>query len=111
VTVNGPVPQAQSRIHDSVDQRLRSAGYAGREKDEALEYRPKFAVPVVVWAIRRLQNEHVTFAFEEQGRVTEVRVTGRLRDRAHTELTEALGGNLGTGAYRDLSTGGGPKLT
>jgi hypothetical protein len=42
-------------------------------------------------AVRRLQKERVTFTFEEQGQVTEMRVTGRLRDRAHTELTEALG--------------------
>lgn len=71
VTVNGPVAEAQNRILDSVDHRLRSVGYAGREKAEELEYRPKFAVPAMVWAIRRLQNEHVTFTFEEQGQVTE----------------------------------------
>ena len=91
VTVNGPVAEAQNRILDSVDHRLRSVGYAGREKAETLEYQPKFAVPAVVWAIRRLQHEHVTFTFEEQGQVTEVRVTDRLRDRGHIELTEALG--------------------
>lgn len=37
VTVNGPVAEAQNRILDSVDHRLRSVGYAGHEKAEALE--------------------------------------------------------------------------
>jgi hypothetical protein len=52
VTINGPAAAAQERILDSVDHRLRSVGYARREKTEALEYRPKFAVPAAVWAIR-----------------------------------------------------------
>ncbi len=34
----------------------------------------------------------MTFTFAEQGPVTEVRVAGQLRDRAHAEVTEALGG-------------------
>ena len=45
-----------------------------------------------VWLVRRLQNEHVAFAFEQRGQVTDVRATGKLRDRAHAEVTEALGG-------------------
>jgi hypothetical protein len=93
VTVNGPVAEAQNRILDSVDQRLRSAGFAGHEKAGALEYRPKLTIPAVIWAIRRLRNEGVTFTFEEQGRVTEVRASGRLPDRAHAEVAEAFGGD------------------
>ena len=93
VTIDGPVEEAQTRIRDSVDHRLRSTGLTGHEKAGALEYRPKFGVPAVVWAVRRLQNEHVTFTFEEQGPVTEVRASGQLRDRAQAELTEAFGGD------------------
>lgn len=92
VTVDAPWPEAQSRVLDTVDHRLRSVGFTGRRKDGALEYRPKFVGLVIVWAVRRLQDEHVTFTFTEQGPVTEVRAAGRLRDRAHTEVTEALGG-------------------
>jgi hypothetical protein len=93
VTVDGPVAEAHSRILDRVDQRLRSAGYNGHEKTGTLEYRPKFTIPAFVWAIRRLRNEQLTFTFEEQGRVTEVRAFGRLRDRAYAEVAEALGGD------------------
>ncbi len=57
---------------------------------DALTYRPKFTGLVWVWTIRPLSDEHVTFAFEQQGRVTEMRVTGKLHDRAHAE---ALGGH------------------
>jgi cytochrome c-type biogenesis protein CcmE len=54
-----------------------------------MECRPKFVGLVIVWTVRRLQDEHVTFTFTDQGRVTEVRAAGQLRDRAHTEV---LGG-------------------
>ena len=55
-------------------------------------YRPKFIGLPLVWLVRRLQNEHVAFTFTEHGPVTDVRAAGRLRGRAHTEVTEALGG-------------------
>ena len=66
VTVDQPMPQAQDQILDRVDHRLRGVGLA--------------------------MHEGVTFTFDPHGRATEVRVTGKLRDRAHTELAEALGG-------------------
>ena len=58
----------------------------------AVEFRPRFIGLAIVWAVRRLQDEHVTFTFEEHGRTTEVRVTGKLRRRAHTEVTRAFDG-------------------
>ena len=42
---------------------------------------------------RRAMDEGVTFTFDPHGRATEVRVAGKLRDRAHAALTEALGGH------------------
>jgi hypothetical protein len=93
VTVDGPVAEARSRILGSVDQRLRSAGFNGHEKAGLLEYRPRFTIPAVIWVVRRLRNEQVTFTFEEQGRVTEVRASGRLPNRAHAEVAEAFGGD------------------
>jgi hypothetical protein len=92
VTVDRPLPDAQTQILDSVDSRLRSVGFTGHRQDNGLDYRPKFTGLVIVWLVRRLQDEHVMFAFEQRGPVTEVRVTGKLRDRAHAEVTEALGG-------------------
>jgi hypothetical protein len=92
MTVDGPVHEAQTRIHDSVDERLRSAGYAGREMAGTLEYRPAYTFPFFFWLVRR-SLQHVTFTFAQQGPATEVRATGRLSDRAHTEVTEALGGD------------------
>jgi hypothetical protein len=92
VTVDRPLPDAQTQILDSVDSRLRSVGFTGHRQDNGLDYRPKFIGLVIVWLVRRLQDEHVMFAFEQRGPVTEVRVTGKLRDRAHAEVTEALGG-------------------
>lgn len=93
VTVDGPVTDAHSRILDRVDQLLRSAGFNGHEHLGALEYRPKFTVPAIIWAVRRLRHEQVTVTFEEQGRVTEVRAFGRLADRAYAKVNEALGGD------------------
>jgi hypothetical protein len=92
VTVDAPMPEAQGRILDRVDHRLRSVGFTGRPLDGALVYRPKFIGLPLVWLVRRLQNEHVAFTFTEQGLVTDVRAGGRLRDRARAEVTEALGG-------------------
>ena len=92
VTVDAPLPEAQGRILDRVDRRLRSAGFTGRHLNGALVYRPKFIGLPLVWLVRRLQNEHVAFTFTEQGLVTDVRAAGRLRDRARAEVTEALGG-------------------
>lgn len=93
VTVDRPVPEAQAQILDSVDHRLRARGLARRPTANAVEYRPKFVMPAIVWVVRRLAGEHVTFTFEQRGPVTEMRATGRLRDRVHAELTEALGGS------------------
>jgi len=91
VTVEQPMPDAQDRILDCVDDRLRAVGYTRRAAG-GVDYRPKFVGLVFVWLIRRWQHEGVTFTFDARGRSTEVRAVGRLRDRAHAELTEALGG-------------------
>ena len=92
VTVDQPLPEARTGILDGVDRRLRSAGFAQHVDGDTVHYRPRFVGLVIVWAVRRLTGEHVTFTFETQGRTTEVRVTGKLRDRAHAEVTEAFGG-------------------
>ena len=92
ITVDQPMPQAQERILDRVDHRLRGAGLTQRVTPGGVDYRPKFIGLVVIWLVRRLRHEHVTFIFDARGRTTEVRAAGRLRDRAHIELTEALGG-------------------
>jgi|SRR5580693_3381077 hypothetical protein len=92
VTVDQPMPQARDRILDRVDHRLRATGLTRRAAPGGVDYRPKFVGLVLVWLIRRLQHEGVTFTFDARGPVTDVRAAGRLRDRAHAELTEALGG-------------------
>jgi hypothetical protein len=92
VTVDRPMPDAQTKFLGEVDSRMRSAGLTGRPQANGVNYRPKFIGLVFVWLIRRLQDEHVLFAFEQRGQATEVRVTGRLRSRAQAEVTEALGG-------------------
>ena len=92
VTVDQPMPQAQDRILDRVDHRLRATGLTRRAAPDGVDYQPKFVGLVLVWLIRRLQHEGVTFTFDARGPVTDVRAAGRLRDRAHAELTEALGG-------------------
>jgi hypothetical protein len=92
VTVDQPESQARARILDGIDRRLRSVGFTQRAVGNTVEYRPRFVGLVFVWLARRLSGEHVTLAFEEQGRITEVRVTGKLRQRAHSEVTEAFGG-------------------
>lgn len=93
VTIDGPAPEAERQILDRVGRRLDGAGLTSRQLDGVVEYRPKFAIPAVLWLIRRLQGEGVTFTFAEQGPVTEVQVRGKLRDRARAEITEALGGD------------------
>jgi hypothetical protein len=93
VTVDQPMPDAQDRILDRVDARLRGVGYTRRAAPGGVDYRPKFVGLVFVWLVRRAMHEGVTFTFDPHGRATEVRVAGKLRDRAHTELTEALGGH------------------
>ncbi len=93
VSVDQPMPDAQDRILDRVDHRLRGAGYTRRAVPGGVDYRPKFIGLVLVWLVRRWRHEGVTFTFDPRGRSTEVRAAGRLRDRAHAELTEALGGN------------------
>ncbi len=92
VTVDRPIPAAQTQILDRVDSRMQSVGFTGHPQDNGVNYRPKFIGLVLVWLIRRLQDEHVLFTFERRGPVTEVRVTGKLRSRARAEVTEALGG-------------------
>ena len=92
VTVDQPMPAAQDRILDRVDDRLRGVGLTQRVTPGGVEYRPKFVGLVFVWLIRRLRHEGVTFTFDAHGPATEVRVAGKLRDRAHADLTEALGG-------------------
>jgi len=93
LTVDQPMPQAQDRILDRVDHRLRGAGLTQRVTPAGVEYRPKFVGLVALWLIRRAMHEGVTFIFDPHGTATEVRAAGRLRDRAHAELTEALGGH------------------
>jgi len=93
MTVHGPALEAERLVRDQVGPRLDGAGLTSRQRNGAVEYRPKFAVPAVVWLIRRLQGEGVTFTFTEQGPVTHVLVHGKLRDRAHAEVTDALGGD------------------
>ena len=93
VTVDQPMPRAQDRILDRVDHRLRGAGLTQRVTPAGVEYRPKFVGLVALWLIRRAMHEGVTFIFDPHGTATEVRAAGRLRDRAHAELTEALGGH------------------
>jgi hypothetical protein len=92
VTVDQPMPQARDGILDRVDHRLRAAGLPRTAAPDGVDYRPKFVGLVLVWLVRRLQHEHVTFTFDTRGPATDVRAAGRLRDRAHAELTEALGG-------------------
>jgi hypothetical protein len=92
VTIDQPLSGAQTQIVDGVGSRLRSSGLTQRITGNQVEYRPKFVGLVFWWLIRRLRGEGVTFTFEEQGRTSEVHVTGKLGDRAYAEVTEAFGG-------------------
>jgi hypothetical protein len=92
VTVDQPLAGAQAQILSGIGGRLQSVGLTQRLKGNRVEYRPRFVGLIFVWAVRRLSGEHVTFTIEEQGRTSEVRVTGKLRKRAYSEVTEAFGG-------------------
>jgi hypothetical protein len=92
MTVNQPMPDAQSEIISKIEPRMRSIGYAGHSNGDAVRYRPKFVGLVIIWVYRRIiQNEQVTFSFKSSGPATEVRVSGKLRPRAVAEVTEAVG--------------------
>ena len=93
VSVNRPMPAAGTRILDTFEPRMRSVGFATNGQGDVITYRPKFIGLVFVWMYRRLADEHVTLAFEQQGSSTEVRVTGKLRDRAYAEVNESFGAN------------------
>lgn len=91
LTVDRPMPGAGSQILDTFEPRMRSVGFTTSGRGDVITYRPRFIGLVFVWLYRRLAGEHVTLAFHEQGRSTEVRVTGRLRDRAYAEVNEEFG--------------------
>jgi hypothetical protein len=93
VTVDQPEDGARTRILDGVGHRLRSSGFTERVEGNTVKYRPKFIGLPTVWLVRVLSGEQVTFTFEEQGRTTEMRITGQLRQRAYAEVTEAFGGS------------------
>jgi hypothetical protein len=90
MTIDRPMPDAQAQILEPC---MRSVHFAGHADGDAMKYRPKFIGLPAVWLIRRLANEHVTFTFSRQGPATEVQVTGKLRPRAHAEVTETFGGH------------------
>jgi hypothetical protein len=92
VTIDKPAEIAESVLLDRVDARLHDVGLTGRNTGGTLVYRPRFIGLFFVWLVRRLADEHVTFTLEGKGPVTQVHVTGKLRNRAHAEVTEALGG-------------------
>lgn len=92
VTIDRPMAEAQAQVVDGVGSRLRSSGLTERVAGNQVEYRPKFVGLVFLWLARRLSGEQVTFTFEERGRTSEVAVTGKLRNRAYAEVTEAFGG-------------------
>ncbi len=91
LTVDRPMPGAGTQILDTFEPRMRSVGFTTNGQGDVITYRPKFIGLFFVWLYRRLADEHVTLAFEQQGSSTEVRVTGKLRDRAYAEVNEAFG--------------------
>jgi hypothetical protein len=91
LTVDRPMPGAGSQILDTFEPRMRSVGFTANGQGDVITYRPKFFGLVFVWLYRRLADEHVTLAFEQRGPRTEVRVTGKLRDRAYAEVNEEFG--------------------
>jgi hypothetical protein len=93
VSVGRPMPAAGTRILDSFEPRMRSVGFTGSGQGDVMTYRPRFVGLMFVWLYRRLADEHVTLTFEQQGSSTEVRVTGKLRDRAYAEVNEEFGAN------------------
>jgi len=92
VTVARPMREAQDQVLGQIDPLLRT-GYTARRAGDTVEYRPKFIGLPLLWVIRRIQGDQVTFTFERRGSATEVRILGRLRNRRHAELTEVLSGN------------------
>ena len=93
LTVDRPMPGAGSQILDTFEPRMRSVGFTANGQGDVITYRPKFFGLVFVWLYRRLADEHVTLAFNSHGQSTEVRVTGKLRDRAYAEVNEEFGAN------------------
>jgi hypothetical protein len=91
VTVDRPMPGAGTQILETFEPRMRSVGFAASSQGDVTTYRPKFIGLVFVWVYRRLSDEHVTLAFTQRGSSTEVRVTGKLRDRAYAEVNEEFG--------------------
>lgn len=92
VIIDRPVPDARVQILDNVEPRMRSVHFSERAQGDAVTFRPKFMGLPAVWLMRRLSNEHLKLAFEQEGSVTQVKVTGKLSSRAHSEVIEALGG-------------------
>jgi hypothetical protein len=90
-TVHRPMPGAGTLILDAFEPRMRSVGFTANGQGDVITYRPKFVGLIFVWLYRRISDEHVTLAFTEQGSSTEVRVTGKLRDRAYAEVNEEFG--------------------
>ena len=93
LTVDRPMPGAGTQLLDTFEPRMRSVGFTANGQGDVITYRPKFIGLVFVWLYRRLAGEHVTLSFQQQGSSTEVRVTGKLRDRAYAEVNEAFGEN------------------
>jgi len=93
LTVERPMPGAGTQILDTFEPRMRSVGFTTKGQGDVITYRPKFVGLVFVWLYRRIADEHVTLSFRQQGSSTEVRVTGKLRDRAYTEVNEEFGAN------------------
>jgi hypothetical protein len=93
LTVDRPMPGAGTQLLDTFEPRMRSIGFTANGQGDVITYRPKFIGLVFVWLYRRVADEHVTLSFRQQGSSTEVRVTGKLRDRAYAEVNEAFGDN------------------
>ena len=91
LTVDRPMPGAGTQILDTFEPRMRSVGFTANGQGDVITYRPKFIGLVFVWLYRRVCDEHVTLSFRQQGSSTEVRVTGKLRDRAYAEVNEEFG--------------------
>jgi len=92
LTVDRPMPGAGTQVLETFEPRMRSVGFNPNSEGDVTTYRPKFVGLVFVWLYRRLSDEHVTLTFQEHGASTEVRVTGKLRDRAYAEVNEEFGG-------------------
>lgn len=91
LTVDRAMSGAGMQILDTFEPRMRSVGFTTNGQEDVITYRPRFIGLVFVWLYRRLADEHVTLAFSERGSSTEVRVTGKLRDRAYAGVNEEFG--------------------